>query len=50
MRLEGRGMRAMWPLWALLLLLALTTLSGCKRLTFVRPNFDKTNYQHTGPD
>lgn len=50
MRLEGRAMWAKWPLLAVLLALASTSLSGCKRLTFVRPNFDKTKYEHTGPD
>ena len=43
-------MWAKWPLLAVLLALASTSLSGCKRLTFVRPNFDKTKYEHTGPD
>lgn len=50
MRRDGQGSEVRWPLATVALLLALVALTGCKRLTFVRPNFDKTNYEHTGPD
>ncbi|KRD39716.1 MULTISPECIES: type IV pilus biogenesis/stability protein PilW [unclassified Lysobacter] len=50
MRLEGRPLWVKWPLLAALIALAAISLSGCKRLTFVRPNFDKAKYEHTGPD
>ena len=50
MPLDARATWARAAVLAAVAVLGLTALSGCKRLTFVRPNFDKTNYEHTGPD
>ena len=50
MPLDARARWARAAVLATAAVLGLSLLSGCKRLTFVRPNFDKTNYEHTGPD
>ena len=50
MPLDARATWARAAVLATVAVLGLSLLSGCKRLTFVRPNFDKTNYEHTGPD